>query len=103
MPKVVALQAHMGTLAELLRRKGYTVIDLYEACRPGVKVDALLYTGYHPDMATSFSSVTETADITIGAGASENHPAPVRVNITGLRPETALAALEERLRRFSPQ
>ncbi|SDF64644.1 MBL fold metallo-hydrolase [Sporolituus thermophilus] len=102
MPKVVALQAHMGTLAELLRRKGYKVIDLYEAGRPGVKVDALLYTGYHPDITTTFNSLTETADITIGTCAGESHPAPVRINITGLRPEAALAALEERLRHFSP-
>jgi len=89
----------MEQIAQLLQERGYKVIDMYEASRPGAHVDAFLYTSYHPDIVTSFNNLTESADITLGGGHPdiESNPSPIMLNVTGLRPEQALATLEYRI------
>ncbi|MEN6414258.1 MAG: YkuS family protein [Veillonellales bacterium] len=101
MSKIIALQSYSQNLATFLFQQGYTVIDLQTAHFPGKKVDAILLSGYHPDMVTSHTSLTETAHITLGniSHDIQNHPAAITLNITGLTPEQILAVLQYRLRR----
>ena len=97
MPKTVALQSRMEHIAALLQARGYTVIDMYEASRPGTRVDAFLFTSNHPDILTSYNNLTSASDITIGNTApSDDELSTVMVNVTGLSPDEALAILEQK-------
>ncbi len=98
MPKTVALQSRMEHIANILKAKGYNVIDMYEASRPGIQVDAFLYTSNHPDILTSYNNLTETADISLGIGEPEaDSLATVMLNVTGLSASQAVAVLEHKL------
>jgi hypothetical protein len=99
MPKTVALQSSMHSIAQLLREKGYKVVDMYEAKRPGTKVDAYLYTSYHPDILNSYDNFVEDADISIGfISLDHDHRiSPLMLNVTGLTAEQAVSTLEHRL------
>lgn len=98
MPKVVSLSSHTGTLAQFLSRHGYKIVDHATAGRPGTKVDAVLYTAYRPDMISSHTSFTETADISLGniSHDPDSHN-PAMLNITGMGPAAVLDVLERRL------
>ena len=99
MPKVIAMQAPRGALAKYLAEHGYKVVDLQTAYSPGVQIDAILRTGYHPDIFTSHSSLSEAADISLGSIRNDHssHPVPVNINITGMGPEEVLQLLQHRL------
>lgn len=99
MPKVIAIQAHKGALAKYLADHGYKVVDLQTAYSPGVKIDAILRTGYHPDITTSHSCMYDTADISLDGIRVDNHshPAPVTINVTGMGPDQVLEILRHRL------
>lgn len=99
MPKTIALQSGMSSIASLLRAKGYRVVDMYEAKRPGAKVDACLYTSYHPDAFNSSHGLLEFADMTVGYTSMDydHHTSPVMFNVTGMSPEQAVITLENRL------
>ncbi len=98
MPKVVSLSSPTGTLAQFLSKHGYKIVDHNSVGRPGTKVDAILYTAYRPDMISTYTSFTETADISLG---NINHDPdshnPAILNITGMGPDAVLDALERRL------
>ena len=99
MPKTIALQSGSQELAVLLREKGYKVVDMYEAKRPGLRIDAYLYTSYHPGIFSDFQSSVEEADITLGYISLEHHhdTSPLMLNITGMSASHALSTLEHRL------
>lgn len=99
MSKIIALQSHMGAIAGLLRDKGYRVIDKYEAQRPGSRVDAYLYTNYHPEAFNSLHSSLEYADVSVGytSLSYDRHTTPLMLNISGMTPEQAVSTLEHRL------
>lgn len=99
MPKIIALQSGMSTIAAMLRAKGYQIIDMYEARRPGSKVDAYLYTSYHPDVFSSSIGVLEYADVSLGytSMSYDHHTSPVMMNVTGMTAEQAVSTLEHRL------
>lgn len=99
MPKTIALQSGMSEVASMLRDKGYHVVDIYEAKRPGSKVDAYLYTSYHPDAFNSSLGILEYADISVGytSISYDHHTSPVMMNITGMSPQQAVSTLEHRL------
>lgn len=102
MSKVIALQSHTGALAKYLSEHGYRVVDYDTIHRPGIKVDAILCTGYHPDMVTSHSSLTERVDISLGNirhDFIDDHVLPVNVNITGMAPEQVKNSLDQALHR----
>jgi len=100
MSKVVAVQSPGTKLTTLLEERGYQVIDLSSAARVHTRVDAILYTGYHPDTVLTASPSAEFSDITWGglSPSPDEFPSAVNLNITGMRPEQAVDALESRLR-----
>lgn len=96
--KIIALQSHTGAVARHLQQHGYQIISLQQAASPGQRVDALLVSGYRPDI-DDLSGCTY-ADITVGAGCSVlNERQALTLNITGQRPEQVQAALEGYLQR----
>lgn len=97
MSKIIAVQSPGTRLSALLEERGYRVIDLSSANRSRTRVDAILYTGYRPDSVTD---AVEIADISWGgfSPAPDEFPSAITLNITGLRPEQAVEALESRLR-----
>ena len=99
MPKTIALQSGSQELAGLLREKGYKVVNMYEAKRPGARIDAYVYTSYHPAIFSDFQSSAEESDITLGYISMEHHhdTAPLMLNITGMSASQALSTLEHRL------
>jgi hypothetical protein len=98
MPKVVSLASHTGTMAQFLSRHGYKIVDHQWAGRPGVHIDAILYTSYRPDMMSSCTSFTETADISLGNISHDpDSYCPAVVNITGMGPDAVLDLLKRRL------
>lgn len=102
MPKTIALQSNNQTLINRLHEHGYKVIDMYEAHRQRAIVDAYLYTTYHPDAFTAYSSLAETSDIILGATSEMNQlPTTIMLNITHLEPEEVLLKLERRLQEKS--
>ena len=46
---VVAVQSNLSGIAEGLRQKGYTVVDLYTYCKP---IDAVVFQGNRFDFST---------------------------------------------------
>ncbi|MDD4600481.1 hypothetical protein SDC9_15053 [bioreactor metagenome] len=102
MPKTIALHSTTGALAKYLTEQGYQVIDYPAAERPGVKVDAILCTGYRPDMIAAYSSLTERVDISLGNihhDFGNDHAVPVNINITGMSPEQVRDNLYRHLER----
>jgi len=99
MPKTIALQSGMSEVASMLRDKGYQVIDIYEAKRPGAKVDAYLYTSYHPDAFNSSLGALEYADVMVGytSMSYDHQTSPMMMNITGMSPQQTVSTLEQRL------
>ena len=98
MAKTIALQSTNQTLISALEQRGYTVIDMYEAHRQRALVDAYLYTSYHPDAFTSYTSVAETSDIMLGDTVEASQPSTtIMLNITNLQPYEVLLKLERRL------
>lgn len=99
MSKIIALQSGMSTIAAMLRGKGYQVVDMYEARRPGAKIDAYLYTSYHPDAFNSSIGLLDCADISVGYASIsyDHHTSPMMMNVTGLTAEQAVSTLEHRL------
>jgi hypothetical protein len=99
MTKVVAVQSPGTKLTALLQQRGYRVIDLASATRAHTRLDAILHTGYRPDSFSAAFSSAEVADITWGglSPAPDEFPVPVSLNITGMRPEEAVSALDSRL------
>ncbi|MCX7780550.1 MAG: YkuS family protein [Negativicutes bacterium] len=99
MPKTIALQSRMHNIAEILRIRGYMVVDMYAAKRPGAKIDAYLYTSYHPDIFTGYTNTAEAADITMGYASMDfdHRTSPLMLNVTGLTAEQAVNMLEHRL------
>lgn len=96
--KIIALQSHTGAVARHLQQHGYQIISLQQAASPGQRVDALLVSGYRPDI-DDLSGCTY-ADMTVGAGCSVlNERQALTLNITGQRPEQVQAALERYLQR----
>lgn len=96
--KIIALQSHYGSIAQHLQQHGYHIISLQQAAEPGQRVDALLVTGYRPDMDEL--SGCASADITVGSGCSMlDERQALTLNITGQRPEQVRSALERHLRR----
>lgn len=100
MVRVVALQSPEAKLAGILRDRGYQVIDLYQATHPRTRVDALLYSGHHPETVLSCHNSAEIADITLGNCATipDDFPTTIMFNITGLNAEQAAEALDRRFR-----
>lgn len=102
MSKILALQSPNGTLAKYLSDCGYKIVGYDSLCRPGIKVDAVLCTGYHPDMVTSPSSLTERVDISLGNirhNFDDDHSSPMNVNITGMSPNQVSETLDRTLHR----
>ncbi|MGI6093260.1 MAG: hypothetical protein GX348_05675 [Veillonellaceae bacterium] len=102
MPKVIALHSASGALAKYLTEQGYKVVDYSTAERPGTKVDAVLCTGYHPDILATYSSFTERVDISLGNirhDFCDELSSPVRINITGMGPDQVRDSLDRHLRR----
>ncbi|MDR3588442.1 MAG: hypothetical protein P4N41_02120 [Negativicutes bacterium] len=100
MAKVVAVQSPGTKLTALLEERGYQVVDLSASARSHPRVDAILHSGYHPDSVLAASPSAEVADISWGglSPASDELSGPISLNITGLRPEQAVDALDSRLR-----
>jgi len=95
MPRVVALQSTTGKLAQHLRERGYKVIDIHDSTRPGMHADTILCTGYHPDVTSFRSSLTEAAHISLGrSGHLLADCSTTMLNITGLKPEQVVDRLE---------
>lgn len=104
MPKVIALHSASGALAKYLTEQGYKVVDYTAAERPGIKVDAILCTGYHPDMIATHSSFTERVDISLGNirhGFYDETDLPLNINITGMGPDQVRNSLDCHLRQHS--
>ncbi|MPM84424.1 hypothetical protein SDC9_131496 [bioreactor metagenome] len=102
MPKVIALHSDSGALAKYLTEQGYKVVDYTAAERPGIKVDAILCTGYHPDMIATHTSFTERVDISLGNIRHDFYDeaaTPVSINITGMGPDQVRDSLDRRLQR----
>ncbi|MDR7866708.1 MAG: YkuS family protein [Sporomusaceae bacterium] len=100
MAKVVAVQSRMNDVARLLAKRGYKVVDMLEASRPGANVDAFLYTSYHSDIVSSFNSMTQADNVALSGMASELDSATIpMLNVAGMTPEQAVDILEERLNR----
>lgn len=100
MPKTIALHSAAGALAKYLTEQGYQVIDYSAAEQPGVRVDAVLSTGYHPDTITTHFSLTERVDISLGNIRHDidgDHAFPVNINITGMGPEQVRDCLNHQL------
>lgn len=98
MDKVIAVQSSLEDVSRLLKQKGYQIIDVYQASKPGYKVDAFLYTSSHPDIVTSYNSLTETDKVAFNTGVPQlNETSIIMLNVTGLLPEEVLSLLEERL------
>lgn len=125
MPKVIALQSRLDDVARVLKKRGYKVIDWYEASQPDTKVDAFLYTSYHSDITSSYTSLTEGYAASLGDGRPDQnadisdayddlggslstafgsvrpklgrYPGAVMLNVVGMSPEEAADSLEERL------
>ncbi len=99
MPKVIALQSRIEPLAQLLRDRGYKVIDMYQAHHQRAQVDAYLYTNYHPDSFMDYNGLHAAADISLGSNTDfQEHPTTFMLNITDLPAEQILSTLEHRLR-----
>ncbi len=105
MPKTVALRHPAGKLAAVLAAKGYKVLDLQEAVRFRVHVDAILYTAHRPEAGPAGYEALEAVDMSVGLGpdwwADEALPGAVMLNITGLSPEEVAEELKVRLRHNS--
>ncbi|MDT8899909.1 YkuS family protein [Anaeroselena agilis] len=99
MAKVVAVQSRMNDVARLLAKRGYKVVDMLEASRPGAHIDAFLYTSYHSDIVSSFDSATQTDNVTLGGEPELDSATVPMVNVVGMTPEQAVDILEERLSR----
>lgn len=97
MPKIIALQAPTGPLAARLRRQGYQVVDLLEAQRQRLPVDAILYTNYQPEIVTPYNSGADVADIVLGPPIAGGRQ-PLYLNITGQTAEQIISVLRQRLR-----
>jgi hypothetical protein len=98
MARVVAVQSRMDDVARVLKKRGYQVVDMLEASKPGLNVDAFLYTSYHGDIVSSFDSFTQTDNVTLDNKASPlDSPTRTMVNVYGMSPEQAVDIMEERL------
>ncbi|EGO63970.1 hypothetical protein [Acetonema longum] len=99
MSRIIAVQSDLARTVTLLQQKGYKVIDMYEAQKPGASPAACLYTSYHPDRNSGYHNGRDLWDIQLGgSGASpEGLVSAISLNITGMSPEAAVAALEYQL------
>ena len=98
MTKTIALQCTNHILANRLSEQGYHVIDMYEAHHQRAIVDAYLYTNYHPDAFTSYTSLADTSDLILTDTVEVNQlPTTIMLNITHLEPEEVLLKLGRRL------
>lgn len=98
MAKVVAVQSRMEDVSRVLRKRGYTVVDMLEASRPGLHVDAFLFTSYHGDIVSSFDGLTQTDNVALDStDPGLTSATTAMVNVLGMSPEQAADVLEERL------
>lgn len=98
MNKVIALQSSSQDLASILTQQGYTVIDMYQAYQQREKIDAYLYTTYHPDALTAYHSTSYPEDSPLDTVEEKDYdPKTLMLNITDLASEQILIVLERRL------
>lgn len=99
MPKIIALHSATGALAKYLTEQGYKAVDFSAAGQPGTRIDAILCTGYNPDIVATHFSVTERVDISLGnINCTFNYGHfPASINITGMDPQQVRDILNSRL------
>ncbi len=101
MPKTIVLATPCARLTDELTAHGFRVVDGTYHSQPGKAADAYLYTSYRPDTADLLSAHPEHADISIGNYhyTTEDHPATIMLNITGLNPGQVIDTLRHGLAR----
>lgn len=99
MSRTIAVQSDLTQTVALLQQKGYKVIDMYEAQKPGASPAAYLYTSYNPDRIPVYHNGRDLCDMQVGGSvASPEGPASVvSLNVTGMSPEAAVEVLAYRL------
>jgi ABC-type molybdate transport system ATPase subunit len=89
----------MDNITKLLEKQGYHVVDMQEASKPGLKVDAFLFTSNHPDIVTSYNNLSNAADVSLALETPQQDSSvnTIMLNITGMSPQEAVQELEHRL------
>ena len=99
MNRTIALQSEMDDIAAVLKKRGFHVVDMLQASKPGLHIDAFLFTSNHPDIVTSFNSYEAAGNISLRdespSRPSGNHF--VMLNVTGMTASDAVDELEKRL------
>ena len=95
MGKTIALAFPAAHMESYLTAKGYKVIDLIEASRPGSHVDAVLY-GADPSESPLRHHQLDAAG-SVGCLEFDDITEPVGIDVRGMRPEQTAETLELRL------
>ncbi|WP_425059306.1 hypothetical protein SCACP_39900 [Sporomusa carbonis] len=101
MPKTVMLANDNPKLVHELQAHGFRVVDNNDRSRPGMTADAYLYTSYRPDMNDGLTCHPVHADRSIGNYhyTTDDHPATIMLNITGLNAGQVVDTLRQQLAR----
>jgi len=72
---------------------------MQEASKPGIKIDAFLFTSNHPDILTSYNNLTNADNVSMDTGKPRQDPRvnTIMLNVTNLSAEQVLQELETRL------
>jgi len=99
MAKTIAIYSTTTRLADLLRAKGYKLIDLATEIQERHRVDAIISCQNLSFTPGNFL-LLENTDLTVGSIEffPDENTEVIRLNVVGLSPEQALSTLEGRLR-----